>query len=58
MHRPSIEDKNGKESRNERHPNDWTVGEVAEWLKSKGLDKAILDKFVGAFCFSLLTTPQ
>ena len=55
MHRPSIEDKNGKESRNGRHPNDWTVAEVVEWLKSKGFDKAILDKFVGQFCFYLST---
>lgn len=52
MHRPSLEDKNGKESGNERHPKDWTVAEVAEWLKSKGFDEAILDKFVGKFCFS------
>jgi hypothetical protein len=58
MHRPSIEDTNEKENGNERHPNDWTVAEVAEWLKSKGLDKAVLDKFVGEFCFSLFITPQ
>ena len=55
MDRPSIEDRNGKVSRNDRHPNDWTVAEVVEWLKSKGFDKAILDKFVGQFCFYLST---
>lgn len=58
MHRPSFEDKNRKEGGNERHPNDWTVAEVAEWLEGKGFDKAIIDKFVGEFCFSLFTTPQ
>ncbi|EPQ58889.1 hypothetical protein GLOTRDRAFT_135903 [Gloeophyllum trabeum ATCC 11539] len=28
------------------HPTDWTVEEVVEWLKSKGFDQTVCDKFI------------
>ncbi|EIN11034.1 hypothetical protein PUNSTDRAFT_142897 [Punctularia strigosozonata HHB-11173 SS5] len=28
------------------HPSEWTVEEVVEWLKSKGFDQSVCDKFV------------
>ena len=33
--------------------------QLQKWLtNSKGFDKAVLDKFIGEFCFSPFTTPQ
>ena len=29
------------------HPSEWTVDDVVEWLKSKGFDQGVCDKFVG-----------
>jgi hypothetical protein len=29
------------------HPSEWSVEEVVEWLKSKGFDESVCDKFVG-----------
>lgn len=32
--------------KNEKKPSEWTVEEVVEWLKGKGIDQKICDKFV------------
>jgi hypothetical protein len=39
------------EKRNDqkRHPSNWTVEEVVEWLNSKGFGQDVCDKFIGAF---------
>ena len=29
------------------HPSEWTLEEVIEWLKSKGFDQGVCDKFIG-----------
>ena len=29
------------------HPSEWTVDEVVDWLKSKGFDQGVCDKFIG-----------
>lgn len=44
-----------------KHPTEWSVEEVVEWLKSKGFDLDVCEKFTGAydifsdFYFSLMT---
>lgn len=35
--------------RKEKPPSDWTLTDVVEWLKSKGFDEDVCDKFNGAF---------
>ena len=35
------------QGRNETPPVEWSVKEVVDWLKSKGFDKNICDKFIG-----------
>jgi hypothetical protein len=35
------------QGRNETHPMEWSVKEVVDWLKSKGFDEDVCDKFVG-----------
>jgi hypothetical protein len=32
---------------NKQHPSDWSVDDVVEWLKSKGFDQDVCDKFIG-----------
>ena len=32
---------------NFRHPTEWTVEEVVDWLKGKGIDQGACDKFIG-----------
>jgi hypothetical protein len=32
-----------------KHPSEWTVDEVVDWLKSKGFDEDVCDKFTGQF---------
>ena len=39
-------EKNGEQK---RHPSDWTVEEVVEWLASKGFGQDVCEKFIGAF---------
>jgi hypothetical protein len=34
-----------------KHPSEWTVEEVVEWLKSKGFDEDVRDKFTGEYFF-------
>lgn len=34
-----------------KHPSEWTVDEVVDWLKSKGFDEDVCDKFTGEFLF-------
>lgn len=48
----------GEEDKKERkHPNDWTVEDVVEWLKGRGFDQDVCDKFTGAFgCLPALFT--
>ncbi|KAJ7490170.1 hypothetical protein B0H11DRAFT_1694407, partial [Mycena galericulata] len=29
------------------HPSEWTLEEVVEWIKSKGFDGDVCDKFIG-----------
>jgi len=36
------------------HPSEWTVDQVVEWLKSKGVDDATCAKFVGMYKLNLL----
>lgn len=37
-----------KEKEKERtHPSEWSMEEVVEWLKSKGFDQDVCDKFIG-----------
>ena len=49
-YQPVAEDKEtGK-----KDPSQWTVEEVVEWLKSKGFDQTICDKFIGKFHLSTL----
>lgn len=47
------------EKQDKEHPSEWTVGDVVDWLKSKGFDQDVCDKFTGhslqflpEFCFS------
>ncbi|KAJ7490150.1 hypothetical protein B0H11DRAFT_1651812, partial [Mycena galericulata] len=28
------------------HPSEWTLEEVVEWIKSKGFDQDVCDKFI------------
>ena len=37
------------QGRNETPPVEWSVEEVVDWLKSKGFDQEICDKFVGEY---------
>lgn len=37
-----------------KDPSEWTVEEVVEWLKSKGFDQAICDKFIGELHLSTI----
>ena len=32
------------------HPSEWTVDDVVDWLKSKGFDQGVCDKFIGVSC--------
>ncbi|KIJ95518.1 hypothetical protein K443DRAFT_682969 [Laccaria amethystina LaAM-08-1] len=41
----AVEDKT-EGGKNEKNPSEWTVDEVVEWLKGKGIDQNICDKFV------------
>ncbi|KAJ7293017.1 hypothetical protein C8J57DRAFT_1267884 [Mycena rebaudengoi] len=34
-----------------KHPSEWTVEEVVEWLKSKSFDEDVCDKFTGIMAF-------
>ena len=36
-----------EEKKDKKHPNDWSVEEVVEWLKSRGFDQDVCDKFTG-----------
>lgn len=36
------------------HPNDWNVEEVVDWLRSKGFDEGVCDKFIGASIHSII----
>ena len=38
-----------KSGEQKRHPSDWTVEEVVEWLTSKGFGQDVCEKFIGAF---------
>jgi len=46
------------EKQDKVHPSEWTVEDVVDWLKSKGFDQDVCDKFTGQphqlpeFCFS------
>lgn len=41
------------------HPSEWTVEQVVDWLKTKGMDEATCSKFIGncLFHFSFMLTP-
>ena len=43
VYQPVVEDKEA----GKKDPSQWTVEEVVEWLKSKGFDQTICDKFIG-----------
>ena len=43
-----------EEKKEKAHPSEWSVEDVVEWLKGKGFDQDVRDKFVGmstAVCF-------
>lgn len=35
------------EKKEKKHPNDWSVDDVIDWLKSRGFDSDVCDKFTG-----------
>jgi len=37
------------QGRNKTHPTEWSVEEVVDWLKSKGFDQDVCDKFIGEY---------
>lgn len=36
------------------HPSEWSVEQVIEWLKGKGFDQDVCDKFVGTLAFFII----
>ena len=46
-----------EEKKEPKHPNDWSVEEVVEWLKSKGFDEDVCNKFTGASSTSHFPSP-
>jgi hypothetical protein len=40
-----------KTGRSNNHPNDWSVEEVVDWLRSRGFDDTVCDKFIGLSAF-------
>ena len=44
------------QGRNETHPMEWSVKEVVYWLKSKGFDQDVCDKFIGEYMLSFCPT--
>lgn len=40
-----------KPSKEKGHPTEWSVDDVVEWLKSKGFDQEVCDKFIGESTF-------
>ena len=42
------------QGRNETPPIEWSVNEVVDWLKSKGFDQDVCDKFIGEYIFTFL----
>ena len=40
---------------NETPPMEWSVKEVVDWLKSKGFDQDVCDKFIGEYVYNRLT---
>jgi hypothetical protein len=42
-----------EEKKDKKHPNDWSVEEVVEWLKSRGFDQDVCDKFTGMLFHSI-----
>lgn len=42
------------EKKEKTHPSEWTLDDVVDWLKSKGFDQDVCEKFIGAFHFVLL----
>ena len=45
------------QGRKETHPTEWSVEEVVDWLKSKGFDQDVCDKFVGEHIISSTINP-
>jgi hypothetical protein len=37
-----------EEKKEKSPPNEWSIEEVVDWLKSKGFDQEVQDKFIGA----------
>ena len=33
------------------HPSEWTLEEVVDWLKAKGFDQGVCDKFIGEYMY-------
>ena len=44
------------QGRNEKPPIGWSVNEVVDWLKSKGFDQNVCDKFIGEYIISFCLT--
>lgn len=38
-----------EEKKEKAHPSEWSVDDVVEWLKGKGFDQDVCNKFTGAF---------
>lgn len=50
---PVVDEKTTKKEK--VHPSDWVLEDVVEWLKSKGFDQDVCDKFVGTLSSPIIS---
>lgn len=50
---PVVDEKTTKKAK--VHPSDWMLEDVVEWLKSKGFDQDVCDKFIGTLSSSTIS---
>lgn len=50
---PVVDEKTTKKEK--VHPSDWVLEDVVEWLKSKGFDQDVCDKFVGTLSSPMIS---
>lgn len=48
-HSSSSSGSDTKKDRPDGHPSEWTVHQVVEWLRAKGFDEGVCEKFTGAY---------
>ena len=46
------------QERNETPPMEWSINEVVDWLKSKGFDQDVCDKFIGEYIIPFSLTQK